>query len=83
MLQDAQRRMSAQRRERFDQHGHLNRHVQRTHDPRTFQRLRSPQLLTARHQARHHGFRDRKLLAAEFGRAEILDVEINNFFCTI
>ena len=63
----------AQRHERFNQNCGLDRHVQRTDDPRAFQRLAVAVFGTAGHQARHFGFSDIQLFAAISGKRNILD----------
>ena len=47
--------LGAQRLERLDQHGGLNRHVQRAGDPRAAQRLLRGKLLADRHETWHLG----------------------------
>jgi len=59
--------------EGFDQHGGLDRHVQRARDPRALERLGGAVFLAQGHQARHFGFGDVEFLAAEFGQRDILD----------
>ena len=61
--------IGAQRRQRFDQNGGLDRHVQGSDNPRAFQRLASPIFFAQRHQARHFGFGNVQLLAAKLGKA--------------
>jgi len=46
--------------------------VQRPSDPRALQGFRSAELLAQRHEARHLGFGDLDLLAAEIGKANVL-----------
>ena len=58
----------AQRGERLDQHGRLDRHVQGTDDARARQRLLRAVFLTERHQTRHFGFGDVEFLPAELGK---------------
>jgi hypothetical protein len=72
MLQDAQR-IGAQRDERFNQNGCLDRHVQRPDNPRARQRLFRAVFLAQRHQAWHLGFRDVQFLAAKPGQRDVLD----------
>ena len=59
--------------QRFDQHGGLDRHVQRSDDPRTGQRLGRAIFFAQRHQPRHFGFCDIQFLAAISGQCDILD----------
>ena len=55
--------------------------MQRSGDPRALQRLRSPEFLAQRHQARHLGLGDLDLLAAEIGKAEVLhDIVVETCF---
>ena len=56
----------------LDQHRRLDRHVQRPGDARALERLRRAEFPAQRHQARHFGFGDLDLLAAEIGEAEVL-----------
>ena len=58
--------------QRLDQHRGLDRHVQRTGDPRALERLRRAELRAQRHQARHLGLGDLDFLAAEIGQTEVL-----------
>ena len=61
----------AQRGQRFDQHGGLDRHVQRSGDTRALKRLRRAKFLAQRHQARHFGFGNIHFLAAKGSEADI------------
>ena len=63
----------AQRNQRFDQHGGLDRHMQRAGDAGPLERLCSAIFGTQRHQARHFRFGDGDFVAAEFGKRQILD----------
>jgi hypothetical protein len=65
--------VGAERREGLDQHGGLDRHVQRAGDPRTLERLRGAVFLTGGHQARHLGLGNVDFLAAEIGELDVLD----------
>ena len=65
--------VGAERLERVDQHRGLDGHVQRAADARPAQRLLRAVFLARRHQPRHLGLGDGKLLAAPFGQADILD----------
>jgi hypothetical protein len=71
MLHEAQRTSAPSELQRFDQHGGLDRHVQRADDARALQGLRRAEFLAAGHQARHFGFRDGEFLAAEFGQRDV------------
>ena len=53
----------AQRLKRLDQHGCLNRHVQRTGNARALQRLGRPELFAGFHQTRHFCLGDLDFLA--------------------
>ena len=55
--------------QRLDQHGRLNRHVQRAGDAGTLERLALGILFADRHEAGHFGFGDRDFLAAPRGQA--------------
>jgi hypothetical protein len=57
----------------FDQHGGLDRHVQRTGDTRTLERLRRTEFGARGHQARHFTFGDVDFLAAKGGERDVLD----------
>ena len=59
--------------ERLDQHGGLDRHVQRARDPRSLERLLRPELRARGHQARHFVLGELDFLAPEFGEADVLD----------
>ncbi len=58
-------------RERLDQHGGLNRHVQAASDARALERLLGSEFLAQCHQARHLGLGDRDFLAAPISQADI------------
>ena len=62
-----------QRDERLDQDGGLDRHVQRSGDPRPGERFRRAVFLPQRHQAGHFGFRDIQFLAAIVGQRDVAD----------
>ena len=64
--------VGAERLQRLDQHGGLDRHVQRAGDARALERLLRAELLAGRHQAGHLGLGDRDFLAAEFGQPDVL-----------
>ncbi len=63
--------LRSKRRQRLDQHGGLDRHVERTRDPRALERLRSAELLAQRHQARHLRLGDVEFLAAVFRQSDV------------
>ena len=65
--------VGAERAQRLDQHRGLDRHVQRARDARAAQRLLGAIFLARRHQAGHLGLGDGDLLAAPFGKANVLD----------
>ena len=65
--------LRTQRSQRFDQHRGLDRHVQRSGDPRALERLRCAEFLAQRHQARHFGFGNADFGAAIFSQREIGD----------
>ena len=64
--------VGAERRQRLDQHGRLDGHVQRAGDAGALQRLRLAELLAGGHQARHLGLGDGDFLAAPVGQADVL-----------
>jgi hypothetical protein len=64
--------VGAERRERLDQHRSLDRHVQGSGDAGAAQRLLRAEFVSRRHQARHFGLRNRNLLAAPFGKTDVL-----------
>ena len=55
ILHEAQRTFGAQRFERLDQHGGLDRHVQGAGDARALERLLLRELVADCHQTRHFG----------------------------
>jgi len=57
--------------ERFDEHGGLDRHVQRTGDARALQRLGRTEFVAQRHQAGHLGLGDADFSAAPVGLGPI------------
>ncbi len=59
--------------QRLDQHGGLDRHVQRAGDARAFQRLLRAELLAGRHETGHFGLGHVDFLAAPVGEADVLD----------
>ena len=63
----------AERRQRFDQHGGLDRHVQGAGDAGALERLAVLVFSTQSHQARHFDLRHVQLGAAPFGEREVLD----------
>jgi hypothetical protein len=63
----------AQRDQRLDQHGGLDRHVQRAGDARALQGLRGAEFGAQSHQAGHFGFGDGDFGAAKIGQAEVGD----------
>ena len=70
--------VGAQCDQRLDQHGGLDRHVQRTGYARALQRLVGI-FLAQRHQARHFGFGNGDFIAAVFGQRNVLDDVIGEF----
>ena len=68
--------LGAERDERLDQHGGLDRHVQRAGDARALERLRRGELLARLHQAGHLVLGELDLLAAEVGEREVGDLEV-------
>ena len=63
--------VGAERGQRLDQHGGLDRHVQRARDPRAPERLGVAELLAQRHQAGHLVLGELDLLAAVVGEADV------------
>jgi hypothetical protein len=63
--------LRAQRGQGLDQYGGLDRHMQRSCDPRALQRLALPVFLAQRHQARHFSFGDIQLFAAVVGQRDV------------
>ena len=76
MLQLRPAHFGAQGLQRLDQHGGLDRHVQRPGDARAAQRLLAGEFLADRHQARHLRFGDADFLAAPVGELEVGNDEI-------
>ncbi len=68
--------LGAERRERLDEHGGLDRHVQRADDARALERLRVGVLGAGLHQAGHLVLGQLDLLAAEVGQGEVGDLEV-------
>jgi hypothetical protein len=68
--------LGAQRLQRLDQHGRLDRHVQAARDPRAAQRLLGCEFLADRHQAGHLRFGDRDFLATPVGERQVGNPEI-------
>ena len=65
--------VGAQRNQRLDQAGRLDRHVQRPGDPRAFKRLRLAILLPQGHQPRHLRLGDVQLPPAKAGEVDVAD----------
>ena len=63
----------AQCGQRFDQHGGLDRHMQRTGNAGTLQRLRCTIFFAQCHQARHFRFGNRNFVTAILGKADVFD----------
>ena len=68
--------LRAQRLQRLDQHGRLDRHVQGAGDARAAQRLLRGEFLADRHEAGHLGLGDRDLLAPPVGECQVGDGEV-------
>ena len=68
--------VGAERGQRLDEHGGLDRHVQRAGDARALERLGVGVLLAGRHQAGHLVLGELDLLAAEGGQGEVGDLEV-------
>ncbi len=71
--------LGAERLQRLDQDGGLDRHVQRAGDARAAQRLLGAELLAGLHQAGHLGLGQRDFLASPVGEADVLDDVIVEF----
>ncbi|MCY1232945.1 hypothetical protein D9M72_454630 [compost metagenome] len=65
--------VGAQCLERLDQHGGLDRHVQRAGDARALERLRGGEFVADRHQAGHFGLGNGDFLAAPAGQVDVGD----------
>ena len=65
--------LGAEGDQRLDQHGGLDRHVQRAGNPRALERLGLAELGAQRHEAGHLGLGDLDLLAAEVGQGDVPD----------
>ena len=63
--------LGAERLQRLDQHGGLDRHVQRAGDARALERLALRELVADRHQAGHLGLGDPDFLAAPVGERRV------------
>jgi hypothetical protein len=68
--------LGTQSSQRLDQHGRLDRHVQRARDASAGQRLRLAVLLAQRHQAGHLVLGELDLLAAPGREREVGDLEV-------
>ena len=68
--------LGAERRQRLDEDGGLDRHVQRAGDARALERLRRAELGPERHEAGHLGLGDLDLLATKIGERDVPDDEI-------
>ena len=68
--------LGAERDQRLDEDGRLDRHVQRAGDARALERLGRRVLLAGAHQAGHLVLGELDLLAAEGGEAQIGDLEV-------
>jgi hypothetical protein len=68
--------IGAQSRQRLDQHGGLDGHVQRAGDAGALERLLRLVFLAHRHQTGHFGFGDGDFLAAPIGQGKIGNVII-------
>jgi hypothetical protein len=71
--------VGAERGQRFDQHGGLDGHVQRTGDAGALERLGLREFLANGHQARHFGFGDVDFLATPVGKVDVSDDVIFEF----
>ena len=69
--------LGAERDQRLDEHGGLDRHVQRAGDPGARERLGVAVALAHRHQAGHLVLGEGDLGAAEVGQAEVGDLEVH------
>ena len=68
--------LGAESNQRLDQHGGLDRHVQRAGDARALERLRVGELRAGRHQAGHLVLGELDLLAAISGQADVGDLVV-------
>ena len=71
--------VSAERLQCFDQHRSLNRHVQRTHDTHTLERLLSGVFFAGRHQPGHLELCDLDFFATEVSKGDVFDLIVS--FC--
>jgi len=69
-----------ERGQRFDEHGGLDRHVQRTGDARALECLGRSEFFANRHQAGHFGFGDADFLAPPVGEAQVGNNVVVEFF---
>jgi hypothetical protein len=72
--------LGAEIRQRLDQHGCLDGHVQAAGDTRALERFLFAELVSQGHQARHFGFGDGDFLAAPVGQLDIGDAVIGGEF---
>ena len=78
--------LGAQRLQRLDQDGGLDRHVQAAGDARSAQRQLRREFVADRHQAGHLRLGDRDLLAAPVGERQVRDLEVGKalgFGCSV
>jgi hypothetical protein len=68
--------VGAERLQRLDQHGRLDRHVQAARDARAAQRLLRGELVADGHEAGHLRLGDRDFLAAPVGEPQVGDLEV-------
>ena len=66
--------LGAERRQRLDEHGGLDRHVEAAGDARALERLRRAELFAQRHEAGHLFFGDADFLAAPLGKLDVRDL---------
>mmetsp|Transcript_14139 Transcript_14139/g.37449 ORF Transcript_14139/g.37449 Transcript_14139/m.37449 type:complete len:510 (+) Transcript_14139:196-1725(+) len=70
--------LGAQRLQGLNQHGRLNRHVQRAVDVQALQGLRGAVLRAGSHETRHLVLGEVQLLAAELGQAHVLHLGVSH-----
>ena len=68
--------LGAQRRQGFDQHRRLDRHVQAAGNARVLQRLLAAVFAPQRHESGHFGFANSDLLAAPVGQSDVLHLVV-------
>ena len=68
--------LRTERRQRFDEHSSLHRHVQRTGNTGTLERGRGPELCSQRHESRHFVLGEANLVTTGLSEREVGNLEL-------